>query len=134
LRLGAADAARGGIGLGGLRRDLVGGEPELCLQALYRRTSLVHAHSVWVRVDPEQHVALAHRLVVAYVELDDPAADIRRQVNEVGLEIGVVGARPLVDPARCEHTGGQDADQRDQADEDAERFANGQHRSVTKPE
>src|SRR5262249_14285639 len=37
LRLGATDAALGGIGLGGLRRDLVGGQPELGLQALHRR-------------------------------------------------------------------------------------------------
>ena len=74
------------------------------LQAAHRRASLVHAHSVWFRVDPEQHVALAHRLVVAHVELDDPAADVRRQVDEVGLQIGIVGARPLIDPARCEDT------------------------------
>src|SRR6516225_2662305 len=85
LRLGTDDAARGGICLGGLCRDLVGGQGEPCLQALYRRTSLVHAHSVRVRVDPEQHVALAYRLVVADVELYDPAADVGRQVNEVGL-------------------------------------------------
>ena len=64
-----------------------------------RRASLVHAHSVWVRVDPKQHVALAHRLVVAHVELDDPAADVRRHVNQVGLQIGIVRARPLIDPA-----------------------------------
>jgi len=46
-----------------------------------------------------------HRLVVADVELDDPAADVGRHVNEVGLQVGVVGARPLVDPARCQHPG-----------------------------
>src|SRR6516165_5019807 len=58
LRLGADDAARSGIGLGGLRRDLIGGQGEPCLEALYRRASLVHAHSIWLGVDPEQHVAL----------------------------------------------------------------------------
>ena len=105
LRLGAADAAFGGAGLGGLRRDLVGGQGKLRFQPAYRRASLVHPQSVRLRVDPEQHLALAHRLVVAHVELDDPAADVRRHVDEVGLQIGIVGARPLVDPTRCQDHG-----------------------------
>jgi len=86
---------------------------------------LVHAHSVWVRIDPEQHVAFAHRLVVAHAELDDPAADVGRHVYEVGLQIGIVRARPLIDPAGCEDHGHQDANQRDEADEDAKHPANG---------
>ena len=134
LRLGAADAAFGGTGLGGLRRDLVGSQGKLRLQAAHRRASLVHPHSVRFRVDPEHHVALAHRLVVAHVELDDPAADVGRQVDEVGLQIGIVSAWPLIDPARCEDYGHQEADQRDEADQDAERLSKSQHRSVTEPE
>jgi len=55
-------------------------------------------------------------------------------MNEVGLQIGVVGARPLVDPARYKHPGHQNAGQRNEADQNAERLAKGQHRSVTKPE
>ena len=78
---------------------LVGGQGKLGLQAAHRRASLVHAHPVWVRVDPEQHVALVHCLVVAHVEPDDTAADVRRHVDEVGLQIGIVSARPLIDPA-----------------------------------
>jgi hypothetical protein len=85
LRFGGVYSACGGVRLGGLRRDLVGGERERRRQATHRRAGLVHAHSVRVGVDPEQHVALAHRLVVAHVELDDPAADIRRHVHEIGL-------------------------------------------------
>ena len=125
-------AARNLVAL--LRRDLVGGQGEPCLEALYRRASLIHAHPVWVGVDPEQHIALAHRLVVTDVELDDPAADVRRHVDKVGLQIGVVGARPLVDPARCEDYCRHEADQRDEADQDAKCLANRQHRSVTEPE
>ena len=134
LRLGAADAAFGGAGLGGLRRDLVGGQGKLRFQPAYRRASLVHPQSVRLRVDPEQHLALAHRLVVAHVELDDPAADVRRHVDEVGLQIGIVSARPLIDPPRCKDHGYQEAGQREQAHQDADRLAKCHHRSVTKPE
>src|SRR5437763_7329728 len=68
-----------------------------------------------------------HCLVVAHLELDDPAADVGRHVHKVGLQIGVVGARPLVDPARCKHPGHEHAGQREDAHQDAERLANRQH-------
>jgi len=86
------------------------------------------------RVDPEEHVASVHCLVVAHVELDNPAADIGRHVNEVGLQIGVVGARSLIDPARNECSGHQEAGQREEADQNPKSLAKGQHRSVTEPE
>ena len=72
-------------------------------------------------------------MVVAHLELDDPAADVGRHVHKVGLQIGVVGARPLVDPARCKHPGHEHAGQREDAHQDAERLANRQHRLVTEP-
>jgi hypothetical protein len=107
---------------------------ELRFQAAHCRASLVHAHSVWVRVDPEEHVALVHFLVVAHVELDDAAADVGRHVNQVGLQIGIVGAWPLIDPPRCENRRDQDTGQCDKADEDTQRLTNRRHRSVTEPE
>ena len=134
LRFGGVDAAFGGIGLGSLRRNLIGGDGECRLQSTHRRARLVHAQSVGFGVDAEQHLALANLLVVAHIQLDDPTADIRRHVDDVGLQIGVVSARRLADPVRYEHSGHKNAGQRHETDEHAQRLADCLHRSMAEPE
>src|SRR5262249_62169301 len=96
--------------------------------------SLFRANPVRLRVNPKQHVALAYRLVVADVEFDDTTADLRSHVDKIRLQIGVVRARSLVDPARYEQSGHKDTDQRHHADQGAQCLAEPRHRSMTEPE
>ena len=134
LSLGRVDGARGRVGPGSLRRDLVGGNGERRFQPADCSACLVHAQFVGVWVDPEQHLAFLDLLVVAHIELDDAAADIRGHMDDIGLEVGIVRARSLLNAAGYEHAGHEHTAQRDEADQDAERLTERGHRSMSKPE
>ena len=51
------------------------------------------------RIDRREQITLFHRLVVDDAYADNPAADVRRDVDEVGGDIGVVGVRASIDNA-----------------------------------
>ena len=81
-----------------------------------------HGQAVVGGVDHHQHIALLHRLGVGHRRGDDRAADQRRHLGDVGLDIGVVGldvvrARPAASRApqatAAASTHAQDAEQAD---------------------
>src|SRR6516225_10517763 len=51
------------------------------------------------RIDRREQITLFYRLVVDDAYADNPAADVRRDVDEVGGDIGVVGVRASIDNA-----------------------------------
>ena len=119
-RVGGADPARGGLGAGGLRRNLASHDGELSFQPLHCGAGLIHAKLVRLWVDLEEHLAFLDLLVVEHIKLDDAAADLRGHIDDVRLNKGVVRAWSLIGPARYEHSSHDDAYQHDEADESAE--------------
>ena len=99
--------------------------------ALHRGVGLIHAKLVRLWVDLEKHLALFDLLIVEHIELDDAAADLRRHIDDVGLNGGVISARPFFSPMRHQDSCPDHADQRDKADKDAEQSAERSHHSMT---
>jgi hypothetical protein len=104
LRLRAGNTAECRIRLGGLRGDLVTGHAELGLHAAQLSARLLDLQPIRFRVDGEQHLAGVHQLVVADIEADDTAADVGRHMNQVRLQIGIVGARTTPEALRRQHS------------------------------
>jgi len=132
LSFGRVDPTRGGGCPRSLRRNLALHHGELRFQRSHRGMGLIQAKLIGLRVDLEEHLALLDLLVVEHVELDDAAAHLRGQIDDVGLNGGVVGAWPFVRAAGDKHPRDDDARQRDEGDKKAKQSAERQqHRSMT---
>ena len=129
--LGGVDPGRSGSGSGSLRRNLACRDGELCFQRLHISAGLIHAKLVRLWVDLEEHLAFLDLLIVEHVECDDAAAYLRRHIDDVRLNGGVIGARPFIRSTGYEHSSDDDDDQRDKADEDAQQSADCRHWSMT---
>ena len=109
-RLGGADRVLERI-------DLEIGQREARLGALERRL-------VWPRIDHEEQRALGQVLVVANRQFDDRTAHVRRDADDVGAHVGVVGARVDVVEAQHVETGHDRADDDCEADDAAGHMQN----------
>ena len=87
-----------------------------------RRLRLVEGKLIRHRVEPQQQFAGLHRRVVTHRDGDDATGDLRRDLRDVGLHIGIVGAdvATALLPDRQADAGGNDgnADEQKQPQND----------------
>ncbi len=110
------------IDLGLLRRSLFLGShvvglqrPELQLGLPKIRLRLIDGELELGRIEAEQHLALLHRLTLPHHDLIDQAGDVRGDVQDVALDIGVLGsdvasAGQPIDQAADDQQDGAEAD------------------------
>ena len=97
LGVGAADVCPGCCSGEFLRIDFALCQTDLPLQRDQRGLVPLQHMLIGNRVDREQHVALAHHLVVLHLEIYDAAAYLWCDADHVRARERVVGARILVD-------------------------------------